>query len=137
MPDKQDLFQEILYQLWKSFPTFRGEAKVSTWMYQIALNTAITNFKKTKRRIITQDLSEQHSVADFSENADTEERLKELYQAINQLNSIEKAIIMLYLEENTYQEIAKIMGITENNVGVKINRIKTKLKQLLDELLNC
>jgi RNA polymerase sigma-70 factor (ECF subfamily) len=106
-------------------------------MYQIALNTAITNFKKTKRRIITQDLSEQHSVADFSENADTEERLKELYQAINQLNSIEKAIIMLYLEENTYQEIAKIMGITENNVGVKINRIKTKLKQLLDELLNC
>jgi RNA polymerase sigma factor (sigma-70 family) len=130
--DKQDLFQDIVFQLWKAFPAFRGEAKISTWMYQVALNTAITGFKKSKRRVETQSMSEH--IPEIPQNThyeELEEKLRTLYEAINLLDTIEKAIIMLYLEDNSYQEIALIIGITESNVGVKINRIKAKLKKIL------
>ncbi len=129
--DRADLFQEIVYQLWKSSNTFRGDAKFTTWMYRVALNTAITSFKKFKKQPIPKEINER--ILEYPEQKDDlfDERLKSLYEAIGQLSDIEKAIIMLHLEEHTYQDIAKVMGITESNVGVKINRIKKKLKEIL------
>lgn len=130
--DKQDLFQEITLQLWKAFPTFRQQAQQSTWMYRVALNTAISNFRKESRRPRAGSLSELdfNIPDDYPPNQKTEQ-LNELMQAIAKLNPIEKAIIMLYLDEKNYDEIADITGITKNNVGVKLNRIKTKLETLL------
>jgi RNA polymerase sigma factor (sigma-70 family) len=129
--DKRDLFQDVLYQLWKSYPSFRSESKFTTWMYRVALNTAITRFKKFKKTPKSEEINERIiQVPDLKDDV-LEEKLKALYSAINQLSKIERAIIMLHLEENSYQEIAQIMGITETNVGVKINRIKKKLKTIL------
>ncbi len=129
--DREDLFQEVVYQLWKSYNTFRGEAKFTTWMYRVALNTAITSFKKFKKQPPPREINEK--ILQYPEQTDDifDERLKSLYESIAQLSDIEKAVIMLHLEEHSYQDIAKIMGITESNVGVKINRIKKKLKEIL------
>jgi RNA polymerase sigma-70 factor (ECF subfamily) len=129
--DREDLFQEIVYQLWKSYNTFRGDSKFTTWMYRVALNTAITGFKKYQKQPKPKDLNDR--ILQMPEKKDdlTEDRLKALYEAISTLNDIDKALIMLHLEENTYQEIAVIMGITETNVGVKLNRIKKKLKEIM------
>lgn len=127
--DHEDLFQEITIQLWKSFPGFKGDAKFSTWMYRVALNTAITLFKKPKKR----DL--QHSEVDISSLKieyeiceDDEHKLKKMYKAIYELSDIEKALIMMYLEDKSYREIGEILGITEGNARVKMNRAKNNLK---------
>jgi len=133
LEDRRDLFQDVLYQLWKSYPSFRHESKFTTWMYRVALNTAITRFKKFKKSPKSEDLNERtFQLADYQDDT-IDEKLKMLYEAINQLSKIERAIIMLHLEENSYQEIAQIIGITETNVGVKINRIKKKLKTILTQ----
>lgn len=131
--EHQDLFQEISIQLWKSYPKFRGDSKFSTWMYRIALNTAITLFKKNKKRVST------NSEIDFStikivfdeENPDNSERLKNMYQAIHSLNDIDKALIMMYLDQKPHSEISEILGITEGNARVKMNRAKNNLKLLI------
>ncbi|MDJ1495805.1 sigma-70 family RNA polymerase sigma factor [Cytophagaceae bacterium DM2B3-1] len=126
--DQQDLFQEIVFQLWKAFPHFRGEAKITTWMYRIALNTAILEFRKSKPPISYSDqLPDQLSVSGRAEELDQEEQM---YQLLKCLDISERAILTLYLEEYSYKEIADITGISENYVGVKINRIKEKLKSL-------
>lgn len=128
-----DLFQEISIQLWKAYPKFRGEAKFSTWMYRVALNTAITLYRKSKRAIKTQDFDSVLYKIESSEYDDTEEeQLKVLYKAIHHLSDIEKALIFLYLEDKNYREIAETMGITEVNARVKMNRIKNKLKKILN-----
>jgi RNA polymerase sigma factor (sigma-70 family) len=130
--DRNDLFQEIVAQLWKSFPSFRKESKFSTWMYRVALNTAITSFKKTKRRPDQNRLTyENFQIKDESYDTKTEEDIKDLYKAVAQLTGIEKSIILLYLENKKYEEIAEITGITQNYVRVKMNRIKKKLKKLM------
>ena len=130
--DRNDLFQEIVAQLWKSFPTFRKESKFSTWMYRVALNTAITSFKKTKRRPDQNRLTyDNFQIEDDSYNAETEENIKQLHRAVAQLTGIEKSIVLLYFEEKKYDEIADITGITQNYVRVKMNRIKKKLKKLM------
>jgi RNA polymerase sigma factor (sigma-70 family) len=127
--DRQDLFQEILAQLWKSFPGFRHESKFSTWMYRIALNTAITSFKKWHRQSTMKRLSgEYFQIADDNSSLETDENIAQLKLAIARLSGIEKSIILLFLENNSYEEIADITGITQNYVRVKMNRIKTKLK---------
>jgi RNA polymerase sigma-70 factor (ECF subfamily) len=130
--DKRDLFQEIVLQLWKSFQSFRNESQRSTWMYRVALNTAISNFRtesrKPERRSLTDDEFEIPDISDLSEQS---ERIHMLKHAIDQLTQVEKAIIMLYLEEKTYEEIAEIMGITRSNTGVKLNRIKSKLELII------
>lgn len=132
--DRNDLFQEIVAQLWKSFPTFRNESKVTTWMYRVGLNTAITSFKKNKRRPDKNQLSyENFQVADENHEAETEENIKLLHNAVAQLTGIEKSIILLFLENKKYEEIAEITGITQNYVRVKMNRIKKKLKILMDK----
>lgn len=131
--DRKDLFQEIVAQLWKSFPSFRSESKFSTWMYRVALNTAITTFKKTKRRPDQNNLTyENLQLPDESFDQETEENIKLLHQAIARLTGIEKSIILLFLENNSYEEIAEITGITQNYVRVKMNRIKKKLKTYMN-----
>ena len=127
--DRQDLFQEILAQLWKSYPGFRHESKFSTWMYRIALNTAITSFKKMHRHSGLKPLTgENYMIAEDTSKLETDENIAQLKLAIARLSGIEKSIILLFLESKSYEEIAEITGITQNYVRVKMNRIKTKLK---------
>lgn len=133
--EKNDLFQEILYQLWRSYPTFRNESKISTWIYRVALNTAITFLRKQKARPGQDSFTEKiPDIQDDSEQELLDRQFKLLYTSIEKLDKIEKAIIMLYLEGASYEEIADIIGITSNHVGVKLNRIKAKLKSLINFL---
>ncbi|WP_339656958.1 sigma-70 family RNA polymerase sigma factor [uncultured Maribacter sp.] len=128
-----DLFQEITIQLWKAYPKFRGDAKFSTWMYRVALNTAITLYRKHKRRIDTADYESIIFKVKADEYDETEEiQLKLMYKAVKQLGDIDKALVFLYLEDKNYTEISETLGITEVNARVKMNRIKTKLKTILN-----
>ncbi len=128
--DKRDLFQEIVVQLWKSYPSFRQESKFSTWMYRVALNTAITSFKKSKRQPDRSGLTlDTVQLASEEYNPETDELMQKMHQAISTLSGIEKSIILLFLENKSYEEIAEITGITQNYVRVKMNRIKKKLKK--------
>jgi len=127
-----DLFQEVTIQLWRAFPKFRGDAKFSTWMYRVALNTAITLYRKSKRTVQTQDFENVMFRISSQEYDDTiEQQLKIMYNAIKDLNDIEKALVFLYLEDKNYKEISETMGITEVNARVKMNRIKGKLRKLI------
>lgn len=128
--DRKDLFQEIVLQVWKSLGSFRQESTLSTWMYRIALNTAITHFKKEKRSVNPVSII-GIEIPDISDSDDDGELLKGLFRAIEDLNKIDKSIILLYLEEKSYEEISEITGFSKTNVGVRINRIKTKLSNIL------
>lgn len=128
-----DLFQEITIQLWKAYPKFRGDSKLSTWMYRIGLNTAITLYRKSKRSLKTLDFDTVLYKIESTEYDDTEEeQLKVMYKAIQTLSDIEKALIFLYLEDKNYKEISETLGISEVNARVKMNRIKTRLKKILN-----
>ena len=128
-----DLFQEITIQLWKAFPKFRGDAKFSTWMYRVGLNTAITLYRKSKRRIRTEEFDAfQFKISAEPYDDTEEEQLKLMYKAVKQLNDIDKALIFLYLEDKNYKEISETLGISEVNSRVRMNRIKTKLKTILN-----
>ena len=128
-----DLFQEITIQLWKAFPKFRGDSKFSTWMYRVALNTAITLYRKSKRRVRTQDFEGVSFKISAEAYDDTVEvQLKEMYKAVKNLNDIDKALVFLYLEDKSHKEIAETLGITEVNSRVKMNRIKEKLRTTLN-----
>ena len=134
--DRKDLFQEMVLQLWKSYPGFRSQSSKSTWMYRIALNTSITRLRKEKREPSRRSLMDaDFEIPDFNPGPDQHEELALLRNAIDQLNEIEKALVMLYLEEKSYEEISDIMGITKTNVGVKLNRIKLKLEKIINK--NC
>ena len=132
--NREDLFQEICLQLWKSFPNFREEAKFSTWMYRVALNTAISNVRKEKTSPDFEQLRETDRIEE--EGADEKEKVSLLYQAISKLNRIDKAMILLWLEEKNYEEIASIMGTSKKNVSVKLVRIKRKLEELVLETVS-
>ena len=128
--DQEDLFQEIIFQLWKSYPNFRSQSKVSTWMYRIALNTALSSFRKHLPQVdYTEEIPEK---TDFIYEQAATENEEKLFDAIRKLNDAEKAIISLYLEDYSYREISEIIGISESNVGVRINRIKSKLINILN-----
>lgn len=131
--DFEDLKQEIIFQLWKSFPRFKGNSKFTTWMYKVALNTAITNIKKSKRHPIFQAFSSSEYKIPSKDFNNNKEEISNLYNAISRLNDIDKAIILLYLEEKKYSEIAEIVGLSEKNISVKLVRIKKKLKALLND----
>lgn len=131
--DREDLFQEVVLQLWKSYKGFRREAKVSTWMYRVALNTAITYFKKSKKEISSFSGWPGHEIPDFLDHTEPSDQLSQLYQAISQLDKIDKSVILLYLEEKSYEEISEVTGLSLSNVGVRINRIKTKLSNLINK----
>ena len=128
--EREDLFQEICLQLWKSYPNFREEAQFSTWMYRVALNTAISNIRKKNNSLVFETLKEYKLPAESPED---NENIKLLYWAISKLNRIDKALILLWLEEKNYDEIASIIGITKKNVSVKLVRIKRKLEELVNK----
>jgi len=129
--DFQDYYQEVCLQLWKSRDNFKGDSKWSTWVYRISLNVSLSLLRKDKKvnknSILLPDVEDEPTANPFNDEA-----LKILYQAIKKLSETDRAIILLYLEEKSYQEIAEIIGLSPNNIGVKITRIKKKLKTLLD-----
>lgn len=127
--DRKDLFQEITYQLWKSYPKFQGKSKITTWIYRISLNTAMATFRKPKISLMfTEAVPEPVSAQNEHRDQSREELL---FAAIRKLDDEERALVALYLEDMNYAEIAGIVGISENNVGVRLNRIKKKIKQLI------
>ena len=129
--DRQDLYQEIIAQVWKGYQKFRGEAKFSTWLYQVAINTALAGIRKEKKSPITYgDNQTLPDRGDISGGEAFKEQLEQLHTAINQLNEIEKALVMLYLDGNTYNEMESIMGITSGALRVKMTRIKDKLRTI-------
>ncbi len=127
--DKKDLFQEIVLSAWKGFRNFKGEAKFSTWLYRVALNTAITFYRKEKRQVETSAYEEHYTTTLSDTQFGEDEQLTAMHKAIADLSKIDKALVMLYLEDYNYYDIGDIMGISPNNVAVKMNRIKTKLKE--------
>lgn len=131
--DHDDLFQEITLQLWKSFATFRGDAKFSTWAYRIALNTAMTLYRKKHKTIDTENDRDLYQIKIKYEEYTEDERLQTMYNAIHLLSDIEKALIMMFLDNKTYREISEILGITEGNARVKMNRAKEKLKSMIKQ----
>ena len=130
--DQKDLFQEITFQVWKAYPSFEGKSQFSTWLYRVALNTAIVFLKSEKRRgfILNDEVDNFKIIADDYDD-DQEKKLAKMYKAIQQLNEIDKALIFYYLQDYSGKEIAENMGITEVNARVKLNRAKEKLKQLI------
>ncbi len=131
-PYKEDYYQEILIRLWKAYPKFRNESAFSTWLYRVSLNSAIDIIRKESLQPHHSELSRvEYNIPESESN--TESDLKDkLFQAINHLSDIEKAIILLHLEEHSYAEIGEIIGISEGNVGVRISRIKHQLIKILE-----
>lgn len=126
--DQEDLFQEVVYQLWKYFDSFRQDSKITTWMYRVAMNTAITHLKKKKRRPDVLPIAEVLIKQIDSIDDVYEERLRLLYKHLHHLNTLDKGLIFLLLEGKSYNEIALITGLQVSNVGTRISRIKKKLK---------
>lgn len=127
-----DLYQETIINLWRAYPKFRHECKISTWIYRIALNTCISFIRKQKN--IPEIVTLTHEVNSIMEEQDTlQSMLKELYLLINRLGQLDKSIILLYLEEKSYEEIAEITGLTLTNVATKLSRIKDKLRKMKNE----
>lgn len=127
-----DLYQEVILNLWKAFPKFRKECKVSTWIYRIALNTCISFIRKEKNvpEFVTLN---QEADRTIEENDPLPEMLRLLYRMINQLGQLDKSIILLYLEDKNYEEISEITGLTVTNVATKLSRIKEKLRKMKKE----
>lgn len=137
MEDRQDLFQEIVINLWKGFSGFRQQSSFSTWMYRVALNTAISQKRKSKNRLGKKEQLKEFSLqTDDHSSRDAEVRSMALYKGIQQLKKIEKAVILLYLEGKSYKEIADITGLSKTNVSVRLVRIKTKLGKLVKSILS-
>jgi len=125
---RQDLYQEIVLQAWKGYKSFRGDAKFSTWLYQVAINTAIAGLRKDKESVLTH--TADGSLPDMPDARTDTEQLELLHTAIATLNEIEKAIVMLYLDDKSYDEMQEIMGISNGALRVKMTRIKEKLRQI-------
>jgi RNA polymerase sigma-70 factor (ECF subfamily) len=132
--DKEDLYQEICLQLWRSHSKYRGEAKPSTWLYRVALNTSISFVRQRKRVIETVELiPERHyHIKDNEKDEDT----KNLFKAISMLANIDRAIILLWLEEHKYEDISEIMGLSRSAVSVRLVRIRKKLEENLKLIEN-
>lgn len=135
--DEEDLFQEILLQAWRSLPSFRGDASPDTWLYRVALNTAIDHERAEDRRKGAR-LDEEHPLRERgSERPDRSyerrERLERLHRAIDRLDDPDRALVLMYLEEKSYSEMSEVLGISENYVGVKLHRIRNELSEMLAE----
>ena len=130
--DFEDLYQEVCLQIWRSKDNFKGNSEWSTWIYRLSLNVCMTiRTKENKRQMQISNSNELPEIANQELFSFQDESLEELYMAIKQLSDLDRAIIVLYLEERSYKEIATILGTTPNNIGVRIQRIKKKLKQLI------
>ncbi|MCX6320652.1 MAG: RNA polymerase sigma factor [Bacteroidia bacterium] len=132
--DREDNFQEIIYQLWKSFPSLQNKDSIGSWIYAVSINTSISKIKKETRIEYREKLPESIDKLDIIEELSLNETIQMLLKAIYNLNEIDKPIMLLYLEEKSYDEIAEIIGISKSNVGVRINRAKEILKQNLNHL---
>jgi RNA polymerase sigma-70 factor, ECF subfamily len=128
--DREDLFQEILYNAWHSYPRFEGRSKFSTWLYRVALNTALHQNRKDRKAA---NLAHFESSAFDPFEEEEVDTLKILYKAIDHLNPLEKSIIILFLDDQSYSEIAEVTGLSVSNVGVKLNRIKMKIKKIMSD----
>lgn len=129
--DQEDLFQEIILQLWRSYDTFRDEAQFSTWMYRVAINTALVFLKKDKKKVDRYSLSSDDIKEEDTDAAEKEDQLNHFYKAVQKLEKIDKAIIFYQLEGFSHREIADNLGISEGNARVKLNRAKEKLKEII------
>lgn len=129
--DQQDLFQEIVCQLWKSYETFRNESQFSTWMYRVAVNTAIVFLRKEKRKVDKYEIASENIKDDEDDSHIKESQLEHFYKAVQKLEKIDKAIIFYQLEGFSHKEIGENLGISEGNARVKLNRAKEKLKEII------
>ncbi|KAF2515352.1 MULTISPECIES: RNA polymerase sigma factor [Flavobacterium] len=129
--DQQDLFQEIVCQLWKSYETFRNESQFSTWMYRVAVNTAIVFLRKEKRKVDKYEIASENIKDDEGDSHIKESQLDHFYKAVQKLEKIDKAIIFYQLEGFSHKEIGENLGISEGNARVKLNRAKEKLKEII------
>lgn len=134
--DFEDYYQEVCLQIWKSRDNFRGQSEWSTWVYRLSLNVSMTLLKKKKNE--HQRFASDYLPVEVTEEsrAFADESLGQLYDAIRQLSEVDRGVILLYLEEKSYQDIADIMGSNPNNIGVRIKRIKARLKKILDGKVN-
>ncbi|WP_306349652.1 RNA polymerase sigma factor [Flavobacterium sp. '19STA2R22 D10 B1'] len=129
--DQDDLFQEIIYQVWKSYDSFNKQSQFSTWMYRVALNTAIVYLKKDKKKIDRYEIPSSN-IKEIEDDTETKEiQLNHFYRALQKLDKIEKALVFYHLENYSHKEIGENMGISEVNARVKLNRAKNKLKELI------
>jgi RNA polymerase sigma factor (sigma-70 family) len=133
--DRSDVFQEMMYQLWRSWPSFDNRSKFSTWMFRVCLNTALT-FRRRSKPGVTESLEDRHDKIASTTSANREESAMLLSDAIATLSDVNKAIILLYLENLRYEEIANITGLTKANVGVRLVRIKKELEAKLKDKIN-
>lgn len=130
--DKEDLFQDIVLQLWRAFGSFNGDSKVSTWIYRVALNNAITRLRKETRREKFAELDDSALEIAALDNKEENEQVLQMYEAIKKLSEVERAITLLYMDDYSYREIAEVMGLSESNVGFNLNKIRTKLKLIIN-----
>ena len=126
----KDLVQEVTLQLWRSHKSFKGNSQLSTWAYRVTLNVCLSHAKKIKRKPETVSLEWGASIRE--EDDVEKEQIERLYQGIRLLKESDRAIVLLYLEDKSYKEMSEILGITVSNVGVKVNRLKDKLKQMIN-----
>lgn len=131
LEDQQDLFQEIIFQLWKSIDSFKGKSAFSSWMYRVALNTAIVFFKKEKKKQDKYTIINNEPIAYNAYEDKKDQQLDHFYKAVKHLSKIEKALILQFIEGFSGKEIAQNLGLSEVNVRVKINRIKAKLQNII------
>ena len=132
LQDKEDLINDITLELWKSFGRFKGDSKISTWIYRIALNTSMNyNRKREKDRLLFLDDLKQFENQNWLTEQPDSSHSEILYQCIDDLNQLNKAIILLYLDGNSHDEISDITGISKTNVGTRISRIKEQIKNLV------
>lgn len=126
----KDLVQEVTLQLWRSHKSFKGKSQLSTWVYRVTLNVCLSHSKKLKRKPDT--ISLDYGISKSEETDPEKEQIEQLYSGIRKLKESDRAIILLYLEDKSYKEMSEILGITVSNVGVKVNRLKDKLKQMIN-----
>jgi RNA polymerase sigma-70 factor (ECF subfamily) len=129
--ERKDLSQEIIVQLWKSYDSFQSQSQFSTWMYRVALNTAITNIRQNKKRSDCIRSHPEIDIADCDQSAEKEDQLAHFYRAVQELSPIEKALIFLFLEGRSHKEIGHDLGISEVNARVRLNRTKEKLQLII------
>ncbi|TJZ61497.1 RNA polymerase sigma factor [Sphingobacterium olei] len=131
LDDQEDLTQEIIFQLWKAYNSFEGKSAFATWMYGVALNTALTFFKKESRKVDKEPLDKDMDHIEEEDSRQKDIQLDYFYNAVQELNPIEKALIFLFLEGMPHREIALSLGISEVNARVKLNRTKEKLQEII------
>lgn len=131
LEDQEDLIQEMTFQLWKSYQNFKGSSQFSTWMYRVCLNTALTFFKKDGKKQDKYELHDHYDRVDDDNSYQKEEQLKYFYDAVQELNKVEKALIFLFLEGMNHKQISENLGISEVNARVKLNRTKEKLQTII------